>query len=166
MSFKEYFDDEQNRKKFYWRVPLYIAAVLCIWWGIDNISLAKWVADNPDWESKYGRNTNSLVGTYAYTDAVGHEYVLETRTDGTASLKMTSEPRNELDRIAYSNARNGSEGTWMQSSMMRGNDVWVPYFHAIIGGEDLYFCEGYVYNSYSSMEQRNRSAGNPYNKIK
>lgn len=109
---------------------------------------------------------SSLAGTYTYVDAVGHEFLFEAKADGTATVRMTSEPTSELDRIAYSNERNGSEGTWMQSSLMRGNDVFVPYFHAIIEGEDLYFCEGYVYSSYSNMEMRNKSAGNPYKKIK
>ena len=104
-------------------------------------------------------------GKYKVTDAIGREYVIDIKSNGTAIYKMTTASKGGIDEIAYKEQREGIEGTWTKSCILRGNNKSVYYLAVSLPDAILYICEdGYIYNSISAMDSANKRAANPWKK--
>ncbi|MBR5964154.1 MAG: hypothetical protein IK000_08400 [Bacteroidaceae bacterium] len=138
-------------KKFVWL----LASIILLTVGIGKVSD---LISN----SSSSSSDKSFVGTYFYTDAVNHDYIFRAKSNGDAYIIMTSAPNSDLDEIAYSDVRKGVLGYWKRCSYLRGNNKYVPYVDAYFGGDNIMFCEGFVYFDYTSMKERR--GGIPYRK--
>lgn len=105
------------------------------------------------------------AGKYEYTDAVGHEFSLILKKDGSATLKMTSGPKSELDEIAYRGVREeGVTGRWRKEAFCVGEGT-MDYLDIYIDGENLMLCaDGYIYNDFDSMLEGNTLARNKWSR--
>lgn len=104
------------------------------------------------------------AGEYKYTDALGHEYSLILKKDGSATLKMTSSPQSEIAKIAYKDVREGITGRWTKSNFSVGEGT-MDYIDIHIDGGHMMLCaDGYIYNSFSSMIEGGTSSGNRWSR--
>jgi hypothetical protein len=104
------------------------------------------------------------AGEYEYTDAVGHEYSLILKKDGSATLKMTSSPKSEIDEIDYRGVREGVTGRWTKEAFFVGEGT-MDYMDIYIDGENIMLCaDGYIYSSYSAMKEGRTSSGNRWSR--
>ncbi len=113
-----------------------------------------------------GCSSNSLSdGTYEYTDAIGKEYIIEIDDNGSAMLKMLSEPTSELEQYAYSRLRNGISGTWHKSMFLIGDGDTREYLDVQLSGAEYYICEdGYIYKDFYDMTSAKQSSGFEWSK--